>query len=199
MNAPRHMFKYVARIDAVDHFPWATIIYKELWDSFKAVKKATKGLTYLSGCAPLLSDDAYKKLVMLNESYEQELAARGVDTMAIKAEIEKRFEEEKQIMPKKEEAEKEGGKEEKAEGEGDQGQEVGVELEQSEARKVVEEVPKKKRGRKRREEGEATLGEFVQGLRARSRRTTKKPKSLESPYCTEMPKKKMKGKKVSLW
>ncbi|ONK81467.1 uncharacterized protein A4U43_C01F29440 [Asparagus officinalis] len=55
MNAPRHMFKYVARVDAVDHFPWATIIYKELWDSFKAVKKATKGLTYLSGCAPLLS------------------------------------------------------------------------------------------------------------------------------------------------
>ncbi|XP_020258242.1 uncharacterized protein LOC109834618 [Asparagus officinalis] len=296
MNAPRHMFKYVARVDAVDHFPWATIIYKELWDSFKAVKKATKGLTYLSGCAPLLSlwyyeisnikepakvdeskppmtnwtlegkkvgslrtttitkkseaaihilpehdlpryvheeikhkstkrraemeeeatgekasrkkrvekgDDAYKKLVMLNEAYEQELVARGVDTMAIKAEIEKRFEEEKQIMPKKEEpqierqdeAEKEEGKEEKAEGEGDQGQEVGIELEQSEARKVVEEVPKKKRGRKRREEGESTLGEFVQGLRARSRRTTKKPKSLESPYCTEMPKKKMKGKK----
>ncbi|ONK81799.1 uncharacterized protein A4U43_C01F32990 [Asparagus officinalis] len=154
MNAPRHMFKYVARVDAVDHFPWTAIIYKELWDSFKAVKKATKGLTYLSGCAPLLSkseaaihilpehdlpryvheeikqkstkrkaemeeeatgkkasrkkrvgkgDDAYKKLVMLNEAYEQELVARGVDTMAIKAEIEKRFEEEKQIMPKKEE------------------------------------------------------------------------------------------------
>ena len=40
---------------------------------------------------------------MLNEAYEQELVARGVDTMAIKAEIEKRFEEEKQIMPKKEE------------------------------------------------------------------------------------------------
>ncbi|ONK66890.1 uncharacterized protein A4U43_C06F13120 [Asparagus officinalis] len=147
-------------------------------------------------------NEAYEKLVMLNEAYEQELVARGVDTMAIKVETEKRFAEQKHIRQKKEEpqierkdeAEKEEGKEDEAEKEGDQTQDMSIELEEPKEVKVAEEVPKKKKGRKRREESDDTLKEFVQGLRPKSQRTTKKPKSLESPFQTEMPKKKRKGK-----
>ncbi|ONK60214.1 uncharacterized protein A4U43_C08F15590 [Asparagus officinalis] len=121
----------MARIDMIDHFPWATIIYKELWDSFKAAKIAKKGQTYLSGYAPLLANEAYDKLVMLNEAYEQELIARSIDTMVIKAETEKRFTEQKHIRQKKEEpqierkdeAKKEEGKEDEAEKEGALGKE----------------------------------------------------------------------------
>ncbi|ONK80643.1 uncharacterized protein A4U43_C01F20120 [Asparagus officinalis] len=119
MNAPRHMFKYMTQIDMVDHFPWATIIYKKLCDSFKATKIVKKGQTYLSGYAPLLANEAYDKLMILNEAYEQELVARGVDIMAIKPQIER-----------KDEAEKEEGKKDEAENEGDQGQDMGIELEE---------------------------------------------------------------------
>ncbi|ONK60986.1 uncharacterized protein A4U43_C08F24800 [Asparagus officinalis] len=272
MNAPRHMFKYIARIDMVDNLPWATIIYKELWDSFKAAKIAKKGQTYLIGCAPLLSkseaaihilpeqdvaryvheeikpspttvkakveeevtgekslgkkrvqkeDEAYEKLVMLNEAYEQALVARGVDILAIKAETEKKFAEEKHIRQNKGEpqidealsegdqtqdmdieleeakveAEKEEGKEKEGGKEGDQTQAMGSELEELCDVKVAEDVPKKKKGRKRREGGDDTLKAFVSGLRAKSQRTTKKPKFLESPFQTELPKKGRKGKK----
>ncbi|ONK56693.1 uncharacterized protein A4U43_C10F11730 [Asparagus officinalis] len=135
---------------------------------------------------------------MLNEAYEPELAARGVDTMTIKAETKKRFAEQKHIRQKKkdpqierkDEAEKEEGKGDEVEKEGDQTQDMGIELEEHKEVKVAKEVPKKKKGRKRREESDNTLKEFVQGLRAKSQRTTKKPKFLESPFQTEMPKKK---------
>ncbi|ONK66886.1 uncharacterized protein A4U43_C06F13080 [Asparagus officinalis] len=67
-------------------------------------------------------NEAYEKFVMLNEAYVQELVARGVDTMAIKVETEKRFTEQKHIRQEKEEppierkyeAEKEEGKEDEA-------------------------------------------------------------------------------------
>ncbi|ONK72542.1 uncharacterized protein A4U43_C04F20490 [Asparagus officinalis] len=72
---------------------------------------------------------------------------------------------------------------------------MGNELEEPKEVKVAEEVTKKKKGRKRREESDDTLKEFVQGLRAKSQRTIKKPKFLESPFQIEMPKKKRKGKK----
>ncbi|ONK74657.1 uncharacterized protein A4U43_C03F8790 [Asparagus officinalis] len=103
--------------------------------------------------------EAYDKLLMLNEAYEQELVACGIDTLAIKVDIVKRFAEQKHGREKKMSSEK-------------------------------------KKGRKRREESDDTLKEFVQGLRAKSQRTTKKPKFLESSFQTEMPKKKRKGKKV---
>ncbi|ONK57461.1 uncharacterized protein A4U43_C09F750 [Asparagus officinalis] len=145
-------------------------------------------------------NEAYKKLVMLNEAYEQELIARNVDMMAIKAETEKRFAEQKHIRQKKGEPqiEKEEGQEDEAEKEGDQTQDMGIELKEPKEVKVAEEVPKKKKGRKRREESD-TLKAFVQGRRAKSQRTTKKPKFLESLFQTEMPKKKEKGRKMSLW
>ncbi|ONK58486.1 uncharacterized protein A4U43_C09F13540 [Asparagus officinalis] len=112
--------------------------------------------------------EAYEKLVMLNEAYEQELVARDINTMTIKAETEKRFAEQKHIRQKKGEL-----------------KEV----------KVAEEVPKKKKGRKKREGSDDTFKAFVQGLRAKSQRTTKKAKFLESHFQTKMPKKKRKGKK----
>ncbi|XP_020246587.1 uncharacterized protein LOC109824406 isoform X3 [Asparagus officinalis] len=231
MNAPRHMFKYIDRLDMVDNLSWATIIYKELWDSFKAAKIAKKGQTYLIGCAPLLSlwyyeisnikepvrvdeskppminwtlegkkvgsvrtttilkkseaaihilpeqdvaryvheeikqkltmvkakveeevtgekslgkkrvqkeNEAYEKLVMLNEAYEQVLVTHGVDILAIIVETEKTFAEEKHIrqnkgepqIEKEWEAEKEEGKEDETLIEGDQTQDMDIKLEE---------------------------------------------------------------------
>ncbi|ONK66879.1 uncharacterized protein A4U43_C06F12990 [Asparagus officinalis] len=149
-----------------------------------------------------IENEAYEKLVILNEAYKQELVARGIDTMAIKAKTEKRFAEQKHIRQRKEEpqierkdeAEKEEGEEDEVEKEGDETQYMSIELEEPKEVKVAEKVPKKKKGRKRKEESDDTLKEFVQGLRAKSQRTTKKPKFLESPFQTEMPKKKRKGK-----
>ncbi|XP_020253521.1 uncharacterized protein LOC109830620 [Asparagus officinalis] len=92
------------------------------------------------------------------------------------------------------EAEKEEGKGEEGGKEGDQTQAMGSEQELCDV-KVAEDVPKKKKGRKRREGGDDTLKVFVSGLRAKSQRTTKKPKFLESPFQTELPKKGRKGKK----
>ncbi|ONK67041.1 uncharacterized protein A4U43_C06F15040 [Asparagus officinalis] len=46
-------------------------------------------------------NEAYEKLVMLNEANEQELVARGVDTMTIKAETEKIYAEQKQSGKRK--------------------------------------------------------------------------------------------------
>ncbi|XP_020269359.1 ABC transporter F family member 4-like [Asparagus officinalis] len=166
-------------------------------------------------------NEAYEKLVMLNEAYEQALVARGVDILAIKTETEKKFAEEKRIRQNKGEpqidealsegdqtremdieleeakveAEKEEGKEEEGGKEGDQTQAMGSELEELKEVKVAEDVPKKEKGRKRREESDDTLKTFVSGLRAKSQRTTKKPKFLESPFQTELPKKGRKGKK----
>ncbi|ONK68423.1 uncharacterized protein A4U43_C05F11350 [Asparagus officinalis] len=62
--------------------------------------------------------------------------------------------------------------------------------------KVTEVVTEKKKGRKRREESDKTLKEFVQGLWTKSQKITKKPKFLESPFQTDIPKKRSKGKKV---
>ncbi|ONK68490.1 uncharacterized protein A4U43_C05F12270 [Asparagus officinalis] len=103
-------------------------------------------------------NEAYEKLVMLNEAYEQALVARGVDILAIKAETEKKFSEEKRIRQNKGEpqidealiegdqtqdmdieleeakveAEKEEGKEEEGGKEGDQSHAMGSELEEGE-------------------------------------------------------------------
>ncbi|ONK77557.1 uncharacterized protein A4U43_C02F7820 [Asparagus officinalis] len=164
-------------------------------------------------------DEAYEKLVMLNEAYEQALVARGVDILAIKAETEKKFAEEKRIRQNKgepqidealsegdqtremdielEEAKVEAEKEEgwdakvEAEKEEGKGEEGGKEGDQTQAMGSEQE----KKGRKRREGGDDTLKVFVSGLRAKSQRTTKKPKFLESPFQTELPKKGRKGKK----
>ncbi|ONK78128.1 uncharacterized protein A4U43_C02F14640 [Asparagus officinalis] len=109
------------------------------------------------------------------------------------------------------EAEKEEGKEDEALIEGDQTQDMDIKLEEAKVEaekkegkeeeggkeevKVAEDVPKKKKGRKRKEESDDTLKAFVSGLRAKSKRTTKKPKFLESPFQTELPKKGRKGEK----
>ncbi|ONK60889.1 uncharacterized protein A4U43_C08F23760 [Asparagus officinalis] len=152
-------------------------------------------------------DEAYEKLVMLNEAYEQALVARGVDILAIKAEAEKKFAEEKRIRQNKGEPQIE-----EALSEGDQTREMDIELEEAKVEAEKEEgkgeeggkegdqtqamgSEQEKKGRKRREGGDDTLKAFVSGLRAKSQRTTKKPKFLESPFQTELPKKGRKGKK----
>ncbi|ONK66409.1 uncharacterized protein A4U43_C06F7580 [Asparagus officinalis] len=152
-------------------------------------------------------DEAYEKLVMLNEAYEQALVARGVDILAIKAETEKKFAEEKRIRQNKGEPQID-----EALSEGDQTREMDIELEEAKVEAEKEEgkgeeggkegdqtqamgSEQEKKGRKRREGGDDTLKVFVSGLRAKSQRTTKKPKFLESPFQTELPKKRRKGKK----
>ncbi|XP_020270668.1 uncharacterized protein LOC109845812 [Asparagus officinalis] len=70
-------------------------------------------------------DEAYEKLVMLNEAYEQALVARGVDILAIKAETEKKFAEEKRIRQNKGEPQID-----EALSEGDQTREMDIELEE---------------------------------------------------------------------
>ncbi|ONK55472.1 uncharacterized protein A4U43_UnF2670 [Asparagus officinalis] len=152
-------------------------------------------------------DEAYEKLVMLNEAYEQALVARGVDILAIKAETEKKFAEEKRIRQNKGEPQID-----EALSEGDQTREMDIELEEAKVEAEKEEgkgeeggkegdqtqamgSEQEKKGRKRREGGDDTLKVFVSGLRAKSQRTTKKPKFLESPFQTELPKKGRKGKK----
>ncbi|XP_020262249.1 vicilin-like seed storage protein At2g18540 [Asparagus officinalis] len=99
----------------------------------------------------------YDKLSMLNKVYEQELVARSVDMMAIKADIEKRFAKQKQGRGKKDEERKD-----ETEKEDDQGKEMEevkddrvdmvIEVEEPEEVKVTDEVTENKKGRKRREE-----------------------------------------------
>ncbi|ONK73834.1 uncharacterized protein A4U43_C03F60 [Asparagus officinalis] len=103
--------------------------------------------------------------------------------------------EEPQIK-RKDEAEKEDDQGKEMEEVKDDRVDMGIEVEEPEEVKVIKEVTKKKRGRKRREERDKTLKEFIQGLRAKSQRTTKKPKFLESPFQTVIPKKRSEGKKV---
>ncbi|ONK68306.1 uncharacterized protein A4U43_C05F9950 [Asparagus officinalis] len=59
--------------------------------SFGAIPSDKTTIMLLLDHLDLATTKAYDKLVMLNEAYEQELVARGIDTMAIKAETEKRF------------------------------------------------------------------------------------------------------------
>ncbi|ONK69655.1 uncharacterized protein A4U43_C05F25340 [Asparagus officinalis] len=61
--------------------------------------------------------------------------------------------------------------------------------------KITEEVTEKKKRKTRRKETYETLKEFVHGLQAKSQRTTRKLKFLESLFQTVILKKRSKGKK----
>ncbi|ONK80838.1 uncharacterized protein A4U43_C01F22350 [Asparagus officinalis] len=103
---------------------------------------------------------------------------------------------EKPQIERKDKVEKEDDQGKETEEVKDDRADMGIEVEEPEEVKVTDEVIDKKKGRKRREERDEMLKEFVQGLRAKSQRTTNKPKFLESPFQTVIPKKRSKGKKA---